>query len=136
MSPNFVGAPGLDFQTWETSNVDRALSASAANAGCPTLAASLFLRLGWDAKKLDHFSLLHPNGASAGCPTLAASLFLRLGWDAKKLDHFSNVDRALSASAANAGCPTLAASLFLRLGWDAKKLDHFSLVHPNGASAA
>jgi hypothetical protein len=40
-------------------------SGQAKNAGCPTLAASLFLRLGWDAKKLNRFSLAHPNGASA-----------------------------------------------------------------------
>src|SRR5208283_4066297 len=34
---NLLGAPGLDFQTWDTMN-----------SGCPTLAATLFLPLGWE----------------------------------------------------------------------------------------
>ena len=49
MSHSIPGAPGLDSQTWETSNLNGHCSPEAANAGCPTLAASLFLRLGWDA---------------------------------------------------------------------------------------
>jgi hypothetical protein len=38
------GAPGLDFETWDTSNL---------NSGCPTLAAHLFLRLEWETSNLN-----------------------------------------------------------------------------------
>ena len=89
--------------------VHRRTRPTANEIGCPTLAASLFLRLGWDATNPNPRFLSRTN---AGCPILAAYLFLRLGWDATIPD-----PRFLSRT--NAGCPTLAASLFLRLGWDA-----------------
>jgi hypothetical protein len=76
-------------------------------AGCPTLAAYLFLRLGWETNALNQ-----PR-SPAGCPTLAAYLFLRLGWETNTLDQ----------PRSPAGCPTLAAYLFLRLGWETNTLN-------------
>jgi hypothetical protein len=60
--------------------------------GCPTLAAFLSLRLGWETKKASGNSIQENLGAPgpshlgtgdavAGCPTLAAFLSLRLGWE-------------------------------------------------------
>jgi hypothetical protein len=48
------------------------------NAGCPILAAPLFLRLGWETKSSTR---LLSTSQSAECPILAASLFLRLEWE-------------------------------------------------------
>ncbi len=108
--------------------------------GCPTLAAPLFLRLGWDSTNLHPpLSIEH---MKMGCPTLAAPLFLRLGWDSTNLDSPSrsstkmgapgldfqtwdstNLHPPLSIEHMKIGCPTLAAPLFLRLGWDSTNLD-------------
>jgi hypothetical protein len=69
--------------------------------GCPTLAASLFLRLGWDATQSPLFQ--------PPCPVFATS-FRREGGKPQMPPHRLGCPM---------GCPTLAASLFLRLGWDA-----------------
>ena len=48
------------------------------NSGCPTLGASLYLRLGWEGISQRQSWVPHPN---LGCPTFGAPLYLRLGWD-------------------------------------------------------
>ena len=52
--------------------------------GCPTLGASLFLRLGWagapTSDQVEDVCAPQLTSRKCGCPTLGASLFLRLGW--------------------------------------------------------
>jgi len=93
-----MGAPGLAFETWDgritapdpvrqTPNLLASFTKrmgptnapaprSPPQPGCPTLAASLSLRLGWGWPTAP----AHRSPPQLGCPTLAASLSLRLGW--------------------------------------------------------
>ena len=51
------------------------------NRGCPTLATSLYLWLGWETMNT-HLRAFHPEPAyEPGCPTLATPLYLWLGWE-------------------------------------------------------
>jgi len=136
-----MGGPGLAFETWDgrisapdpVRHPPQALRPlykgmgltnapaprSPPQPGCPTLAASLFLRLGWGWPKAP---------GCQGAPGLAFET-----WDGRisapdpvrqtpKL--FAPFTKGMGLTNAPAprsppqpGCPTLAASLFLRLGW-------------------
>jgi len=84
-----LGAPGPTFGTWDTTTPTSILLGPIMNHGCPTLAAFLFLRLGWAATRpnqhpsvsVHKLPVPHPCAASSrkgGIPRNKTSTVIRL----------------------------------------------------------